>query len=658
MGCCCSNHAGDGDAANNERNRLVVLPKHSAAAGPATIPAGDEGAAHIRRIDRLSESEIRERWSRPRAPLPQYRVAADTICIAQEWLGHTRLGRHLRAMDEAFAQDPSLKPKMASKDYFDSVVLEAIAKGYAVPLSKAKGTKDAVVGVNVFEHMRRFCFSGPPGHLGGGKPQPVEYVTFALQVLAALDTPSGIVAKLSEVVDRTLKCRTAHNQAFNLLVSHSFHLRDAAAKGESKPEAAESAPPPSFDDALSVVDPNEAVQETTSPLAAPSTGETSSRQDLQTGETFNLTAAFGGDAVKGAGQLESEPEPEPEREPEPELQPEPEPETEREQTLEELKGHFVSCFEDYVDDHKEAAFTSAFIAPLRFYLTQIGDPGTLHNEEWGTIMLHGINWWLALVHSTLGMQLPFLPDYNDHIGPWAGVADYWVGMDDRAWDYWKHEDNFGKYQLGLPKDIGAQEFHRQRCNTQQLPHGFDLGGHHPKHLGNRAVDPGRADQIQGLVVYLQRFAYFFRAEFFVKRAFEIMLSETKAEHAGFQKTVEALYLHYAVERRAAQGDAGAEEMADTLVEEVYDEWFTELDVLKVQDFFCWLGVVKGRDVAEQAQAAAGLATAVAEEETIAEIVARAPTPSSAPARTADASLESYVKLVAFHALCPSLEPSN
>ena len=176
-------------------------------------------------------------------------------------------------------------------------------------------------------------------------------------------------------------------------------------------------------------------------------------------------------------------------------------------------------------------------------------------------------------------------------------------------------DNFGKYQLGLPTDISAQKFHRQHCATQQLPNGFDLGGHHPKHLGNCAVDPGRADQIEGLVVYLERFAHFFRAEFFCKRAFEIMNSETKAEHAGFRVTTEALYTHYTAER-LARGDPFAEEMADTLVEECYDEWFTELDIPKVQDFFSWLGVV------ERPAAGALEQVAASEEETIAEIIAR------------------------------------
>ena len=49
-------------------------------------------------------------------------------------------------------------------------------------------------------------------------------------------------------------------------------------------------------------------------------------------------------------------------------------------------------------------------------------------------MLHGLNWYLALIHATLGVQLPLLPDYNDHNGPWNGTVDFWRGMDDGAWE--------------------------------------------------------------------------------------------------------------------------------------------------------------------------------------------------------------------------------
>ena len=53
--------------------------------------------------------------------------------------------------------------------------------------------------------------------------------------------------------------------------------------------------------------------------------------------------------------------------------------------LEQYEGalaRFTSCMEDYLDDHKELAFTSGFLAPALFYLTQINDRPTL--DGWGS----------------------------------------------------------------------------------------------------------------------------------------------------------------------------------------------------------------------------------------------------------------------------------
>ena len=37
------------------------------------------------------------------------------------------------------------------------------------------------------------------------------------------------------------------------------------------------------------------------------------------------------------------------------------------------KEHVLTCFEDFLDDHKSNAFASAFIEPARFYFTAVGD---------------------------------------------------------------------------------------------------------------------------------------------------------------------------------------------------------------------------------------------------------------------------------------------
>ena len=65
------------------------------------------------------------------------------------------------------------------------------------------------------------------------------------------------------------------------------------------------------------------------------------------------------------------------------------------------------CFEDYLDDHKEKAFNSAIVQPARFYFDLVGDRGGRDH-----VNIHGMNWYLAVLHATLGVQLPILPKYR------------------------------------------------------------------------------------------------------------------------------------------------------------------------------------------------------------------------------------------------------
>ena len=78
-------------------------------------------------------------------------------------------------------------------------MLSAIQKGYRCDNIQARRQIDPVVHCNVFNTMHGFCFIGPPHYLGGGRPQPVEYVTYSLEVLIELEDADGVVAKLSEV---------------------------------------------------------------------------------------------------------------------------------------------------------------------------------------------------------------------------------------------------------------------------------------------------------------------------------------------------------------------------------------------------------------------------------------------------------------------------
>jgi len=243
---------------------------------------------------------------------------------------------------------------------------------------------------------------------------------------------------------------------------------------------------------------------------------------------------------------------------------------------------FEECVEDFLDDHKTQAFTSAFIAPARYYLHH-----TDRKEGEANMTIHGLNWYLTLVHATLGMPLPLSGHYDDHVIQHSSLVDYWRGLTEEAWSFFSDPTNFGKYSSDFPRLPEDVKFIREKLEVGELPEGHDPG---PKAmcLGNSAANPGHdhAPVRKSLAVYIERFAHFFRADFFVRKAFETLNSESKPEHMGFRNAAETLYSHYRVEVLKGSGE-------DTLLEYCYqDEYFMQPDVTHMASFFSWLGIIK------------------------------------------------------------------
>lgn len=332
-----------------------------------------------------------------------------------------------------------------------------------------------------------------------------EYVTWALKVLIQRETPSGIASMLLEVCDRAHRCHTAHKQALNLLVLHSYNLSHATHRPRAQP-AYES--------------------------------------------TDNFESAI--------------------------------------QTL-------CDCMEVFLDDHKERAFTSAFIAPARYYLVQTG-------HEFEQMLVHGTNAYVALLNSTLGVQLTFQADYEDVV---FHAVDFWRGMTEEAWAYFSDADRFGKFMSGCPR-LPELTFIQRIVQEGQLPEGQVVHGR-VKHLANDAVHPGEAyaQRRRGIALYLERFAYFFRADFFVRKAFETLNSEMRAEYVGFRRAAETLFDHY---QKEVLGNVG-----ESLLEHCYpDEYMMHLDVDRVRLFFAWLGIVRLEERTPEAKQRAEEAAAVAD----------------------------------------------
>jgi len=471
-------------------------------------PKDAEGAplynpAFILNIEYRGEAHIHEVWNSPHELLPEYRAAAETICLAPKWVHRTTLGRCLHAINAEFKQNPSVLFRMANRDHFEVVLLRTIQKAYGLAGGEEARTQATCTGgVNIYETMCEFCFQGVPASMGGGGPQPVEYVTWALEQLLEVATPSDISAKLLEVCDHAQRCKSARNQAFNSLITQTFALT-------------------------------------------------------------RESAGHGSQGVDYSCPMDAE--------------------------MEHALARFFQCMEDYIDEHKAKAFTSAFLAPAHYYLHFIGDKIGVHN-----LPIHGLSWYLILVQAALGMALPIAPNYEDPRA-WAGLesaglVDFWKGLNRDAWLFFSAGSNFGKFASELPRlPKGTTYADLVECKLEfgTMPHGH-VPGKKAMHIGNSAVNPcvSHAAIRSQLAVYLERFAHFFRADFFVRRALEVLNAEGKLEHVGFRRATETLYARF---REEVLRGAGQETFAAYCYR---DEYFTELDAERVEAFFAWLGVVR------------------------------------------------------------------
>ena len=91
-----------------------------------------------------------------------------------------------------------------------------------------------------------------------------------------------------------------------------------------------------------------------------------------------------------------------------------------------------------------------------------------------------------------------------------------------------------------------------------------------------------------LALYLERFAHFFRRDFFVQRCFEKLNSEDKPSHAGFRRACATLYAVYREEQLVGRASVSASACSapEDFSEFCYkDDMFTEFCVRNVEDFF-------------------------------------------------------------------------
>ncbi|GMH63657.1 hypothetical protein TL16_g03771 [Triparma laevis f. inornata] len=232
-------------------------------------------------------------------------------------------------------------------------------------------------------------------------------------------------------------------------------------------------------------------------------------------------------------------------------------------------------FEDYLETHKENAFMSAFHEPARWYYDVTGNH---HHRD--HVDVHGLNGWLCLIRGWFGAQIPIIPEASDG-DAFKGCSDVWAGMSKSAWDVFKSNKNFGKSYKGMSRQLKSSMVTDKRYGSN-FSSGVETGfvGRTAQHMEN-----GAKKKQSKYRPYCEKFAYFFRLEFLVKKLFEVLNAEEKAEHIGFRKCCDVLFPIF------CERELRLREVPDFL-EFMYDDMLMNLQIGKAARFFWWLGVIK------------------------------------------------------------------
>lgn len=161
------------------------------------------------------------------------------------------------------------------------------------------------------------------------------------------------------------------------------------------------------------------------------------------------------------------------------------------------------------------------------------------------------------------------------------------GLSTDAWNEFAKESNFGlNFERVFRSNIHNSKFLKSSSlHSGEFPSGYRYNS--AKLLGNAAIDPNCPDIRRKLAIYLERYNYFFRREYFIKRCFENLNAQD-----GFSACAETLFQLFKQERSIE---------AETIVEYCYqDDMFTTLDIDKTEQFFAWTRVVRGQGPSKKA----------------------------------------------------------
>ena len=272
--------------------------------------------------------------------------ATKIICIARAFYAYTSLGRHTERIRRLVAQDAALARKAGEASEVENTLVSIVQMAYKLTTARAARSQTDIMGGQIIVSTIQSLWRA----LG---TQQQLMLSHALREILELEQPDGLVAKLSEVCDRAPRCSSAQKQAFNLLIQHAGKLTDAASRKQGTADAIHRDPIKGYvamlQENLWYILGHKPAGETviSTPVGRSPVG-TPRRLLPSTIEVSELDC--------------------------------------REGALERL----YAVFGDYLDEHKERAFKSAFEEPARFYFDCVDDAAGRDH-----VNVHGLNWYLA-----------------------------------------------------------------------------------------------------------------------------------------------------------------------------------------------------------------------------------------------------------------------
>jgi len=254
-------------------------------------------------------------------------------------------------------------------------------------------------------------------------------------------------------------------------------------------------------------------------------------------------------------------------------------------TLYEAKRRCAVIFGEYLDQHKDYAFDAAFRQPLTaYYMDQSmwNYPQYFNN--------HGINYWLAGILSTLGMQLPIVPHLSDFAN--GGHCDIWGAKGTQIlWDEYQKKENFGRKLFAISKlkefTKGGKKKFGSVTQHNMKNHPFSPN---PKTFADGLNTKKDAKLQKQWAIYIERLAHFFTWNFFCEKAICVLMQEdtNNPRMLGFRKYMGVIYEYYVKEKLSKNGETPEE----TMEEHVFDDVKNAFDIARVNNLFHYAGFTK------------------------------------------------------------------